>query len=242
MNVLSCKQAVGEHTMRRRWIAAAGAALAATAASAARPAEAQETVRWERELPAPTNALELKVGGGYTQGFGTLFPGVGIPNVAGAGVGVAADIDYRQTPHWSWGLQGEYQEFASELNTGARGLVGNLGVTYHASPYTTGDPWLRLGGGYRMLWSVDPPGAPTTMFHGFEIAKLTVGYDIRLAGGVALAPVVGADVNVFVWETAAGRTAALGPAQWGSFVFAGMQGRFDAGPTVRRAPIVANLR
>jgi hypothetical protein len=228
----------------RRWIAAGLGILAASVASFAqpRPAEGQETTRWERPLPAPTDAFELKVGAGYTQGFGTILPGVGIPHVAGAGVGVAVDADVRVNPHWSAGLQAEYQEFASELNTAARGLVGNLGATYHASPYTTADPWLRIGAGYRMLWSVDPPGLPTTMIHGFEIAKLTVGYDLRLSGGVAIAPVIGGDVNVFVWETANGASASLGPAQWGSFVFAGLQGRFDAGPQVTRVPVVANLR
>jgi hypothetical protein len=239
-------------TIGRWWIAGVGAILAASAASVPGSAEAQEVqwvrpaepqeMRWERQLPAPDNNFELKVGAGYTQGFGMAVPGRGIPNVAGAGVGVPVDLDWRTSPRWSWGLQGEYQEFANELNTAARGLVGNLGVTYHSSPFTTSDVWLRLAAGYRLLWSVDPPGAPTTLIHGFEIAKLTVGWDIRMSSGVAIAPTVGADVNLFLWETAAGRTIAMRSAQAGSFLFAGIQARFDAGPKVVRAPVVANVR
>jgi hypothetical protein len=168
--------------------------------------------------------------------------GRGIPNVAGAGIGVPVDIDYRYSPRGSFGIQAEYQEFASEQNTGARGLVGNLGGTVHGSPFSRADFWARFGAGYRMLWAVDPPGGlPTTMIHGFEAAKLTLGLDVRMSRGVALAPVVGGDVNVFLWATANGSTIALPTAQVGSFIYAGLQARFDAGPTVTRVPVVANL-
>jgi hypothetical protein len=219
---------------------------------------------WQKQLPAPTNSFELKVGTGYTQGFGRIlpdgfipatagrgnplgfgrgaFPGGGIPNVAGAGIGVPVEMDYRYSPHGSFGVQAEYQEFESEQNSAARGLAANLGGTYHTSPFTRSDFWLRFGAGYRMLWSVDPPGLPTTMIHGFEAAKLTLGWDIRMSRGVALAPVVGGDVNVFVWATANGNTIALPTAQVGSFIYAGLQARFDAGPTVTSTPVVANLR
>jgi hypothetical protein len=220
---------------------------------------------WQKQLPAPTNSFELKVGTGYTQGFGRILPdgnisnigfarnppgfsgrtppgGGGIPNVAGAGIGVPVDMDYRYSPHGSFGVQAEYQEFTSEQNSAARGLAANLGGTYHASPFSRSDFWARFGAGYRLLWSVDPPGLPTTLIHGFEAAKLTLGWDIRMSRGVAIAPVAGADLNVFVWATANGNTIALPTAQVGSFVYAGLQARFDAGPTVVNTPVVANLR
>ncbi len=185
-------------------------------------------------LAAPTQALELKVAGGYTQGFGMIMPGVGMPSVAGAGVGGNAELDYRMGPHASVGVQGQYQEFTSEQNSASRGLAGNIGFTYHGAPYQRADPWFRFGSGYRLLWSVNPIGPngntlPTTLVHGFELGALNLGIDLRLNEGIAISPMIGADLNLFVWENADGINRALSSAQVATFVFAGLQGRFDAG-------------
>jgi hypothetical protein len=171
-------------------------------------------------------------------------PGQSIPDTAGAGFGVDVDADYRANPYWSVGLQGEYQEFSSEHDTASRGLTGNLGVTYHATPSNRGDPWLRLGTGYRMLWQVDPPGAPTTLLHGFQLGKATIGYDVRVSRDVALSPEVGADLDLFVWADQNGTNRQLSTAQVGTFIFAGLQGRFDVGDHAGRAatPAVAKSR
>jgi hypothetical protein len=218
-------------------VAAAVSAAAVFAGSEA-TAGAQEVVNWQRQLPAPVDSLELKVGTGYTQGFGMILPHVGIPHVAGAGVGVNAEADFRQSPYWSWGIQGQYQELGSQDNRGTRGVVGNIGVTAHGSPYSATDPWARLGAGYRLLWLVDPPNEPTLMIHGFEAANLLLGLDIRPSQSLAIAPVIGGDLNVFVWQNAS----TLSRAQVGTFVFAGLQVRLDAGPKAVSAPVVANLR
>jgi hypothetical protein len=185
---------------------------------------------YKRGLPAPTQAFELKLGTGYTQGFGMIAPNVGIPSVAGAGIGANVDLDYRMTPHTSFGVAGQYQQFTAENNAASRGAMGNIGFTFHGAPMQRADPWLRLAAGYRLLWSVNPVnGGPTVLVHGFELAALNLGYDVRLSEGVAIAPMIGADLNLFVWERADGITRALSTAQVGTFVFAGLQGRFDAG-------------
>jgi hypothetical protein len=217
----------------RQNIARVGAALVcAGAVTSVSVARAQEAPYSEQRVAAPANAFELKVNAGYTQGFGMIAPGRSIPDVAGAGFGVGVDADYRGNPTWSVGVQGEYQEFASRpLDTAARGLAGNIGATYHAMPFLRGDPYLRLGTGYRLLWQVNPPGAPTALLHGFELAKATIGYDVRVSSDVALAPQVGADLNLFVWQNQNGTNSALSTAQVGTFIFAGLQGRFDMGGT-----------
>ena len=216
----------------RHTIALLGAALAGgLAIGGGSTAYAQEANYLQHGLPAPNNAFELKLGTGYTQGFGMIAPGTSIPDVAGAGIGAHVDLDYRANPLWSFGVQGEYQEFSSEFNTASRGLAGNLGVTVHAAPLTRGDPWLRLATGYRLLWDVNPPGQPTTLLHGFELAKATIGYDVRVSQDIALAPEVGADLNLFLWEDANGNNRALPSGQVGTFIFAGLQGRFDMGGT-----------
>jgi hypothetical protein len=189
-----------------------------------------EAPPWQGPMPAPSNAFELKLGTGYTQGFGNIAPGRGINSVAGAGIGFSLDLDYRATPLVSAGLEAQYQEFTTENNTGSRGLAGSIGATIHGAPDQRGDPWLRLGTGYRLLWDVNHTGPfgqlnTTNLFHGFDIVTAKVGYDFRPSPDVALAPVVGADLQTFVWENAT----PLSTAQLGTFIYAGLQGRFNAG-------------
>jgi hypothetical protein len=192
-----------------------------------------------QQVPAPVNAFELKLNAGYTQGFGVAAPNTGMPSVAGAGVNGTLDLDYRISPWASVGIQGEYQEFTSENNTAARGLVGNVGVTGHLAPLMRGDPYLRFGVGYRHLWSVDPPGAPTTAYMGLELGKLTLGYDIRLSPGIAIAPQIGADLTMFLWTLQNGNASSTGEATIATFIYAGLQARFDMGGTTTDSTTVA---
>ena len=200
-------------------------------------AGAQESGRsyLTQPLDAPDKAFELKVGTGYTQGFGNAAPGRGMPEVGGAGVGFSVDIDYRINPHWSVGVEAQYQELANEQNSSSRGLVANIGATYHFAPILRGDPWLRLGTGYRFLWDNDVFGdgvsstqGESFVRHGFEIAAGQIGYDVRVSENTALAPVVGADLNVFGWQDPGGT---LSSAQVATFIYAGVLGRFDIGGT-----------
>jgi hypothetical protein len=193
-----------------------------------------------QQVPAPVNAFELKVNAGYTQGFGKAAPNAGMPNVAGGGVNGTIDLDYRMNPWVSFGIQGEYQEFTSRENSNARGFVGNLGVTGHLSPLFRGDPYARIGVGYRQLWSVNPTNAPTTAYMGIELAKLSLGYDIRLSPGVAIAPQIGADVNLFIWQNQASSTTTLDSVTVATFIYAGLQGRFDMGGTTTDSTTVAS--
>lgn len=204
-----------------------GAALCATAG-----AQEHNESYLAQHVRAPSDALELKLGTGYTQGFGTIAPGRGLGDVAGSGIGVSADVDYRVAPTWSFGVEGQYQEFTSEQNSSARGAALNLGATYHFQPIVRGDPWLRLGAGYRWLWENDPTNATgiSVVRHGFDLLTAKIGYDIRVSEDVALAPVIGADLTTFVWETPSNGTEhAMSSAEVATFVYAGLQGRFDIG-------------
>lgn len=225
------------HTMALVGAALLGVGAVAWGASA-HAQERRENYVQER-VAAPTNAFELQVGTGYTQGFGMVAPGVGIPSIAGAGIAADVDLGYRVNPLWSFGVQGEYQEFTNERNAAARGAAGNVGATFHAAPTMRGDPWLRIATGYRGLWSVNPPGTPTTALHGFEIAKAQLGYDVRVSPRFAIAPTVGIDVDLFAWQQQAGITSRLTSSQIGSFVFVGLNGRFDVGGSTTNRTTVA---
>jgi outer membrane protein OmpA-like peptidoglycan-associated protein len=201
-------------------------------------ARAQEMDTYLRErVAAPSDALELRVGTAYTQGFGNIAPGRRLSDAGGPGFGVGAEMDYRLTHAWSVGMEGQYQEFAAEQNSSSRGLTTNIGATYHFDPIMRADPWARLGTGYRLIWENDPRGAPGTnvLRHGFEVLTAKVGYDIRVSEDVALGPVVGADFNMLAWQ----ENNAMSQVQLGTFVYAGLQGRFDVGGERGGLPTVA---
>jgi hypothetical protein len=87
-----------------------------------------------------------------------------------------------------------------------------------------------------MFWTVE---AQSTLTHGIELAKATVGYDFRVDSQVAFAPIVGVDATLFDWQYSYGAHAltTMSRAQVGTFVFAGLQARFDVGSSERLPPV-----
>ena len=158
--------------------------------------------------------------------------------MAGAGLGLTAAIGYRATPRVSFELEGQYQAYTSENAGTSQGLDTNVGVTLHARPtragLTRGCAWPPATGG---LGSTTPsPGpsglgtcSPRPSFSGWDVINARIGYDIRSSGAVAWAPVVGANLQTFVGAN----STALSTVQWGTFIYAGLQARFDAGGTSR---------
>jgi hypothetical protein len=172
--------------------------------------------------------LELTVATGYAQGFGSLQEGVGMPRVAGPGIGAELGIGYRATPHWGIAGIGQYQELTSERADAARGVTGTLAVQYHISPRTRVDPWIDFGVGYRVLWEPLPTSA-TLVHHGLQLGRARIGLDLR-GQDVAIAPVIGADITTFLWQDLGSVDAVTDP-RASVFVFAGLQGRLDVGGT-----------
>jgi hypothetical protein len=77
--------------------------------------------------------------------------------------------------------------------------------------------------------------------NGFEFAKVVAGLDLRFTQDVAVAPVVGADANVFLWQSGVNQTAINNP-RVSTFVFAGVRGRFDVAGVRRDAAAPAMAR
>lgn len=225
----------------RRIIAVLGGVVAIAALAPAAGAQEAAAGYLAQHVAAPGPAVEIKVGTGYTQGFGMMATGRSIPDVAGAGVGVSAEVDYRLSPLWSLGGEAQLQALAAEQSQSARGFATNFGATYHFAPRVRGDPWLRFAAGYRFVWENNPTGTSgvSVVRHGFEPLAAKIGYDVRVSEDIALGPVVGADLNVFLWEDPSnGSARALPAAEVGTFVYAGLQGRFDIGG-VRTEPTEA---
>jgi len=218
--------------MLRRAVILLGAVVALSVHCPVARAQEITDVVLARQLGAPSQALELKAGTGYTQGSGMLSPGRTMADASGAGLGVSAGIDFRLVRPWSLGVEARYQEYAERGNTAARGFAADLGATHHVAPLLPADPWVRLGMGYRGFFEDEPAGATgvRVAHHAFEVATATAGYDVRLTEDVAISPVIGADVDVFVREEPSSGQPSTPPlSQVAAFVYLGLQGRFDIG-------------
>lgn len=184
------------------------------------------------EVRAPRAAFEVGVNGGYTQPFGEMGNDVSIHGIVEAGAALGLSLGYRFDPHWSLEGTGQFQELkagSDRNNSAIHGLAVGIQGTYHFRPYRFVDPYASLGTGYRMMWLV-PAAAPDDMIHGFELGKAVLGVDFRVAPSVALGPMVGADVNLFVWDKPGeGNNAQLKSPRPSTFLFAGVGGHFDMG-------------
>ena len=190
-------------------------------------------------LRAPNKALELGVEAGYTQGFGSSTSDARVG--AGAGGTIGVSVDDRIHPRWSFGVRGQYQGYGSSgrLSSPAslRGVTADIHGTYHLSPYERLDPHVTIGTGYRLFVESPAGSAPSAFTHGLELGKVEVGLDVRPSESVAISPVIGADVDLFVWRTGGAGASPLGNTSVNAFVFAGVRGRFDVGGPREGKPV-----
>jgi hypothetical protein len=187
---------------------------------------------------APDEALELGVGLGYTQGFGSTTPDRRIG--AGPGGAVSVSVGYRINPYWSVGATGQLQQYSSGRTPASagtlRGVTADLHGTYHLSPYSRLDPYVNLGAGYRLFAESPAGNAEATLAHGVELGKIAVGLDVRSTESVAISPLVGLDLNLFILRAGGPQAASSGNQSVSAFVFAGVEGRFDVGGARLRRP------
>jgi hypothetical protein len=198
------------------------------------PAPAPDTVVVKAPLRAPRRAFELGVDMGYTQGFGALDGTRNLRQIEDAGIALGLSLGYRATPGFSIAATGQFQGFSADdrlpSGTMVRGAATGLAGTFHIAPYERVDPFITLGTGYRMLWEVPTGSAPTTLSHGFEMGKLEIGVDLRPTENIAIAPVLGADLDMFMWRNVTGTDRAdISNRGVSAFLFAGVRGRFDIG-------------
>jgi hypothetical protein len=215
-----------------------GGMIVALASAFAATAHAQESEKAAPTLfAAPKQAFELDVETGYSQGFGGLDarPNAAMATVARGGLGVGIGLGFRATPEFSIAGTFQYQELAAapEQPQGTRVRGAGVGVEgkLHVRPYDRIDPWVGLGTGYRMLWIVPEGPGNNELNHGLELARAKVGLDIRVSRDVALGPVIGGGVNLFLWRNPEGPVGntVIPDKKVSTFLFAGVQGRFDIG-------------
>ena len=229
-------------TIASKWIIAtglAGVAMAPATTVLAQERAAAPTTYFGERLRAPRDAFELTVGAGYSQGTTSPAEGVGAMDLTKAGGAAGVQVGYRFAPEFSLNLYGEYNQFnpGNAVSSGAtRGGVAGINGTFHMNPFQRLDPWVRVGTGYRMLWVTGNPNAVDTLWHGFQLAKVDLGLDLRTNEDVAIGPLVGIDVSHFYWRnpSGAGGDEEIVGKRFVPFVYAGLEGRFDLGGTRER--------
>ena len=221
---------------RQSILAVAGAVAAFSVAGSA---FAQEDGSYFRtRVLAPKRALELSPGLSYSAPFGEVAKGANVRDFAGSALAPQLGIAYRVVPEMALGVTGFYQEFSAgnDTNDGitTRGRARAVGVgpdiTVHFRPYQRVDPFLRGGFGYRAMWEVRDGGNNDVVRHGFELGRLALGLDMRMSKDIAIAPVLAANANMFLWQSRdnGGRSSISDP-RVNVSVSAGFEARFDLG-------------
>jgi hypothetical protein len=174
-----------EKKMQARTIRGAALGLAGYLLSAGSAALANETVVVTNAAPQAkaglTNAFEVGLGFGYTQGFGNVGNNVrSLSDSGGAGTSAELDLGWRIDPNWlvgiygtgAWLSRGEAPGNAHNNWSAGAGVQGN----YHFLPGGSFDPWVGLGVGWRGYFINRPQGTDT--LHGLDFARVQVGVDV----------------------------------------------------------------
>ncbi len=215
--------------------------LLGTYGTSARAEEARRPTFFEKSMAAPVGAFELNFATAYNQAWGNLTDSVSpaartfgrqVQDVAGAGIAFELDLGYRATPMFAEGVYGTVAGYTNQTplsGADTRSLTAGVQGQWFMRPFRALSPWVTLGSGYRGNWFVPEVGGITSR-HGWEVARLQVGADLRVSTEVAVAPYVAGDVELVFSETLPNGAARNlnGPPAFGS-ITAGVLGRFDFG-------------
>ena len=201
----------------------------------AQPESPDTTTGFDHDVPAVNNGFEIGVASGYTQGGGKLGGNMAsLEDISGPGAAVELDLGYRIIPQLTLGAYGTFSKYQHgdniDSNTDVLGATAGIQAAWHFRPDRSVDPWVSLGTGWKGLW-LNPSSGKVTSLQGFELARLQVGADYRLTKDIAISPVIGGGLSLFVSEDNA-MTADLTEIQDKKVNFtgfAGLSGRFDLG-------------
>lgn len=190
---------------------------------------------FDHEVAPARSAFELGVATGYSRGVGDIGANVNaLDDLAGAGAAVELAAGYRIIPHLSIGGYGSFAMYqtGTSLESGNNVYSGTAGLqaVVHFRPSHSVDPWASLGGGWRGLWLV-PDAAKNTSLQGFQLARLQLGVDYRVSRNIALAPVLGGSIDMFVQQDSPMTIgySSIQDKRVNFTGFAGVSGRFDFG-------------
>jgi hypothetical protein len=190
---------------------------------------------FDHHVAPPANALEIAVATGYTQGVGPIGGNTQhVEDLSRAGGAVELDAMYRINSTFAVGAYGSFSKYATgdqiSDQTDVFGATAGIQAAAHLRPERSVDPWVSVGSGWRGLW-LSPQSGKNTSLQGLELARLRLGVDYRISEDVAISPVIGGSLNMFVSEDSPMTTKYTEiSSKKANFVgFAGIAGRFDLG-------------
>ncbi|MDB4959332.1 MAG: hypothetical protein JWO36_6901 [Myxococcales bacterium] len=198
--------------------------------------ESQDTgASFDHAVAPVRNAFELGVATGYAQGGGKLGGDMrNLEDVSGPGAAVEIDAGYRIIPNLSIGAYGTFAQFqhgdSIDSNAKVFGATAGVQAAWHFRPDMSIDPWISLGTGWKGLW-LDPQNGKVTSLQGLELARLQIGADYRVSEDVAIAPVIGGSLSMFISQDSPMTTdyTEIQGKKANFTGFAGLAGRFDLG-------------
>ena len=215
-----------------------GAVAALSVASTASAQERRDDGYFRGHVRAPQRALELTPGLAYAEPFGDVAKGADVRDFARSAIAPSLGIAYRLTPRVAIGMTGMYSEFSSgkdvtngvSSRAGGRAVGAGPDLTVHFNPYERVDPFVRVGFGYRAMWELRDGAGNDFVRHGFELARLSLGLDMRVSEDVAIAPVIGGSSNLYLWQSRdSGGSTTIADPRVNIMATAGLEARFDIG-------------
>ena len=193
-------------------------------------------------LAPVSQSVELTVGTGYSQGFGDVGSGrPSLSDVGTAGGAVQVGLGYRFAPQLSLGVYGAGSKFGRSDSMDSSATIYSTAVgaeaAWHFVPSSSEfDPWVSFGAGWRAYWISQDQG--TTAQHGLQLARVQFGVDYRVAQSVAISPVIGADASILLTESTpqSGGFRNISQPNVNTFLFVGLQGRFDIPTGAKEGP------
>ncbi|MEO7730443.1 MAG: hypothetical protein ABIY55_05685 [Kofleriaceae bacterium] len=187
----------------------------------------------DREVAPTRKALEIAVGGGYTQGAGGAGSAGELEDLTGAGGTAEVQVGLRVTPTFSIAGYGTFARFQSgeAVISGGRAHAATAGlqVAWHGRESRSIDPWISVGAGWRGLW-LSPKNAAASSAQGAELLRVQLGVDYRISPSVAITPVIGVSASVFLVEDGPmTESTSIQDKKLNLYGFTGLLGRFDIG-------------
>ena len=189
----------------------------------------------DHPVAAPSNALEIGVATGYTQGVGPTGGGMQhVEDLSRAGGAVELDAMYRINPTFAVGAYGTFSDYSTgdhiSSNDDVFGATAGIQAAAHIRPDRSVDPWVSLGTGWRGMW-LSPTSGKTTSLQGLEVARLRLGIDYRVNENVSISPVISGSLDMYVSQDSPMTTsyAEIADKKVNFIGFAGLAGRFDLG-------------
>jgi Outer membrane protein beta-barrel domain len=190
-----------------------------------------ETGGFDAPVAEPEHSSEVAIGLGNHLGLGRVDGStVRLQDLSGSGRTLELGAGYRVTSAVLLGVYATGSKLSGQDPSGEADVVttsAGLQVNWHARPTMRLDPWLGFGMGWRGIWLRRDTGGETSQ--GIDLARVQAGLDFRFSSAFALAPVIGADWSLELWNDSppfASHASSSG-ARVNALIFTGIMGRFS---------------